>query len=205
MIRLPRTRRAATVALLISARALFITLPAADAAFAAKTAISTNKWDASTAWCTGAGQKLGNPGFETGTAAPWTVTLPTEINNQLTQASHTGLWDAWLAPTPTVPEMLSQTVTLPTGCSAATLSFYMHTEFKGGSGNGMMTVQVLNSGGTVLATLATFVASNSSGYAQFSYNVQAYLGQTITVKFNSTTTGLRLPSFVLDDTALIVS
>jgi hypothetical protein len=102
-------------------------------------------------------------------------------------------------------ELLSQTVALPTGLHTATLSFWLHTDLRGTIGSGSMTVQLLNSGGTLLTTLATFNAGNSSGYTQYSYNVSAYTGQTVTVKFNATATLLRQPDFVLDDTALHVA
>ncbi len=196
---------AATLALLLCASTPILNLPQADAAFAATTSIATNKWTGGTAWCTNAGQKLGNPGFETGTASPWTVTLPTEISNSVTFTPHTGQWYAWLAPTAVAPQFVSQTVTLPTGCSTATLSFYLHIEFHGGQGSGTLAVQLLNSAGTLLTTLATLSTNNASGYVQYSYNLNAYAGQTITVKFNATATGLRLPNFVIDDTNLSVS
>ena len=57
----------------------------------------------------------------------------------------------------------------------------------------------------MLTTLATSSAANTSGYTQYSYNVLAYAGQTVTVQFNATATLLRQPSFVIDDTALNIS
>jgi hypothetical protein len=65
---------------------------------------------------------------------------------------------------------------------------------------------VLNSSGTVLATLATF--SNlilATGYTQHSYSLSAYAGQTITLKFTGTEDSSLQTSFVIDDTAINVS
>jgi hypothetical protein len=172
------------------------------ASFTASTGDAGNGWGAA---ATFGSQLLGNPGFETGTAAPWTVTAASEINNLAAEPPHSGQWDALLAPQAGIPQLLSQGVTLPSGLHTATLSFWLHTEFHGGSGTGTMTVQLLNSGGTLLATLATFSANNSSGYTQYSYSVLSFAGQAVTVKFNATATGLRQPDFVIDDTALIVN
>src|SRR3954453_4128367 len=73
------------------------------------------------------GQKLGNPGFETGTAAPWSASSGV-VDNSASEAAHAGSWKAWLdgyGTTHTDP--LSQSVTIPAGCGA-TLSFYVHID-----------------------------------------------------------------------------
>lgn len=63
-------------------------------------------------------QVLGNPGFETGTASPWSTTTGV-VNNSSTEPPHSGSWDAWLDGYGTThTDTLSQTVTLPTGCSS---------------------------------------------------------------------------------------
>jgi hypothetical protein len=65
---------------------------------------------------------------------------------------------------------------------------------------------VLNSSGTVLATLATFSNLNhATGYTQHSYSLSAYAGQTITLKFTGTEDASLQTSFVIDDTAINVS
>jgi hypothetical protein len=69
-----------------------------------------------------------------------------------------------------------------------------------------MTVQILNSSGTVLATLATFSNLNAaSGYSQYSYNLSAYAGQTVKLKFTGKQVSSTETSFVIDDTAINVS
>lgn len=197
-----RARRVLGFTALLAALAVPLGWPQADASFTASASNTRNAFGAATIF---PAQLLGNPGFETGTAAPWTVSTAAEINNSTQEPPHSGQWDAWLAPVAASPELLSQTVTLPAGLHTAMLSFWLHTDVRGLLGLGSMTVQVLNSGGTVLTTLATFSAVNASGYAQYSYNVLPYAGQTVTVKFNATATLLRQPSFVIDDTALNIS
>jgi hypothetical protein len=66
-------------------------------------------------------------------------------------------------------------------------------------------VQILNSSGTVLGTLATFSNLNAAtGYAQYSYNLSAYAGENVTLKFTGVQVSSRETSFVIDDTALNV-
>jgi len=158
--------------------------------------------------CTSA-QLLGNPGFETGSASPWTASTNV-LADSSKEPPRTGSWDAWLDGYGTATtDTLSQTVRLPAGCSTATLGFWLHidtAETSTTTAYDTMTVQVLNSSGTVLSTLATFSNLNKvSGYSQHTYNLAAYAGQTVTLKFTGTEGSKLQTSFVLDDTSLNVS
>jgi subtilase family serine protease len=172
---------------------------------------------ASFTWTVGSGsgsgctakQLLGNPGFETGTASPWTMTAGV-LNNSSSEPPHSGSWDAWLDGYGTThTDTLAQTVTVPSGCTAYQASFWLHidtAETTTTTQYDTLKVQVLNSSGTVLATLATFSNLNAaSGYTQHTYNVSAYAGQTITLKFTGTEDFSLQTSFVVDDTAINVS
>jgi hypothetical protein len=157
--------------------------------------------------CT-AQQLLGNPGFETGTAAPWTATSGVIADNSK-EPPHSGKWDAWLdGYDRATTDTLSQAVSLPAGCSSYQLSFWMHIDTAQTSKTtayDTMTVQILNSSGTVLGTLATFSNLNAAtGYAQYSYNLSAYAGESVTLKFTGVQVSSRETSFVVDDTALNV-
>jgi subtilase family serine protease len=158
--------------------------------------------------CT-AKQLLGNPGFETGTASPWTVT-PAVLNNSSAEPPHSGSWDAWLDGYGTThTDTAAQTVAVPTGCTTYTASFWLHidtSETTTSTQFDTLKVQVLNSSGTVLATLATFSNLNhATGYTQHSYSLSAYAGQTITLKFTGSEDSSLQTSFVIDDTAINVS
>jgi PKD repeat protein len=157
--------------------------------------------------CTPA-QLLGNPGFETGAAAPWTTTSGI-VSNSASEPPHSGSWDAWLdGYGSTHTDTLAQTVALPTGCTTDTLSFWSHidtAETTTTTKYDTLTVQVLSSSGTVLATLATYSnLDHNTGYAQHSFNLAAYAGQTITLKFTGTEDYTSQTSFVIDDTAINV-
>ncbi len=165
--------------------------------------------------CTPA-QLLGNPGFENGSSnpAPWKVTsthTPVEvINNNSLEPPHSGSWDAWLDGWgTTTTDTLSQTVTLPTGCTTYNLSFWLHintAETTTTAEYDTLKVQILNSSGTVLATLHTYSNLNhNTGYAQRTFSLSAYAGQTITLKFTGKEDFENQTSFVIDDTAVNVS
>ena len=69
-------------------------------------------------------------------------------------------------------------------------------------------VQILNSSGTVLATLGTYSnLDKNTGYTQKSFGLSAYAGQTVTVKWTGTETDANggTTDFVIDDTALQTS
>jgi aminopeptidase S len=152
--------------------------------------------------CTGAGQKLGNPGFETATT-PWTASTGVIGANTGDGAPRTGSRDAWLDGYGTThTDTLSQSVTLPAGCSTYTLSFYLKistAETTTTSQYDKLTVQA----GTT--TLQVFSNLNASGYTLRSYDLAAFAGQTVTLKFTGVEDSGLKTSFVIDDTALNVS
>lgn len=159
----------------------------------------------------GSSQLLGNSGFETGTAAPWSMSAGTLCSNSSCsgETAHGGLWFAWLDGYGSAhTETLSQSVSIPSGKTTVALSYYLHidtAETTTTTAYDTLTVQVLSSSGSVLTTLATFSNVNAaSGYAQHTANLSAYIGQTVTVKFTGTEDASNQTSFVLDDLTLTV-
>ncbi|HEY6498636.1 MAG TPA: putative Ig domain-containing protein [Streptosporangiaceae bacterium] len=185
-----------------------VTVTATDTTGAAGTASFT--WtvgSGSGSGCT-ASQLLGNPGFETGTASPWTASSGVIADNSK-EPPHSGTWDAWLdGYGKTTTDTLGQTVTVPAGCTTASLSFWLHidtAETSTTTAYDTLKAQVLNSSGTVLATLATFSNLNAAtGYTQHTYSLAAYAGQAVTLKFTGAEDSEYQTSFVVDDTALNV-
>jgi hypothetical protein len=152
-------------------------------------------------------QLLANPGFESGSSS-WTTSSGV-ITNDTGEAARTGSYKAWLNGYGSAhTDTLAQSVTIPAGC-AATLSFYLHVdtaETTTSTAYDTLKAQVLNSGGTVLSTLATYSNLNAgSGYTQRSFSLSGYAGQTVTVKFTGVEGSTLQTSFVLDDTAVNVS
>jgi subtilase family serine protease len=187
-----------------------VTVTAKDTTGATGSASFTWTISASGGGCT-AQQLFGNPGFETGSISPWSATSGVLANTSEGVPAHSGSWLAWLdgyggAHTDT----LSQSVTIPSTCKTATLSFwlYINSDDPTGKAYDTFTIQVTNSSGTVLATLATLSNQNEgSGYVQHSYSVSSYIGQTITIKYTGKETlGSGYDTnFFEDDNALNVS
>jgi serine protease len=154
----------------------------------------------------GGSQLLGNTGFETGTASPWTMSAGV-LNNSASEPAHAGSWDAWLdgygsSHTDTV----SQPVTITAGKTTATLSYYLHIDTAETSTTAYDHLYVrLYSGTTLLKTLATYSNLNkNTGYTLHTNDVSAYIGQNVTVKFTGTEDTSLQTSFVLDDVTLNV-
>jgi subtilase family serine protease len=177
------------------------------------TGSTTFTWTISTSGggggCT-ASQLIVNPGFETGAISPWTASTGVLNNDTTDEPAHSGSWDAWLDGYGTThTDTLAQTVAIPSTCKTAAFSFWLHidtAETTTTTAYDTLKVQVLNSSGTVLATLATFSNLNhNTGYTQHSYSVASYIGQTITLKFTGTEDSSLQTSFVDDDNALNVS
>jgi xanthomonalisin len=149
-----------------------------------------------------------NGGFESGSATPWTLSSGVLCTNASCsgETAHAGTGFAWLdGYGSTHTDTASQSVAIPTGYSSYTLSFYLHIDTKetGSTAYDKLSVQVLNSAGTVLATLATYSNANAaSGYSLKSFNMASYAGQTVTIKFTGTEDSSLATSFVLDDVSL---
>jgi hypothetical protein len=153
-------------------------------------------------------QLLGNTGFENGSSnpAPWIVSLGV-IDNSTFEAPHTGSWKAWLNGYGSVhTDSILQQVSIPSTATQAALSFWMHidtAETTTTTAYDTLKVQLRNSSGAVLTTLATYSNLNAgAGYAQVSFDVSAYKGQTIQVFLVGTEDASLKTSFVVDDFAL---
>lgn len=157
-----------------------------------------------------ASQLLGNPGFENGSSnpSPWAVTAGV-IDGSTSEPAHSGTWKAWLDGYGTThTDSIVQTVTIPSTITTATLTFWLHidsAETTTTVAYDTLKVQIRNSAGTVLATLATYSNLNkAAGYTQKSFNLAAYKGQTIQVYLVGAEDSSLQTSFVVDDFALNV-
>jgi hypothetical protein len=152
--------------------------------------------------CADSGQKLGNPGFETGTATPWTASAGV-ISDSMSKPAHGGTWYAWLDGSGTAQtDTLTQSVTIPAGCTA-TLSFWLHIDTAETTTTTAYDKLTVKAGTTTLATYSNLNAT--TGYVQKSFNVSSLAGQTITISFSGTEGSMLQTSFVIDDTALNLS
>ena len=149
------------------------------------------------------GQKLANPGFESG-ATGWSASSGVIGQNGTgspSQPAHSGTYNAWLdGYGRTHTDTVSQSVTIPAGCTSSTLSFWLHidsAETTASTAYDRLTVKV---GSTTLATYSNL--NKAAGYQQRSFNVGSFAGQTVTITFTGTEDSSLQTSFVIDDAAL---
>ena len=99
-------------------------------------------------------------------------------------------------------------VTIPSTITTATLSFWLHVdtaETTTSTAYDTLKVQIRNSSGTVLATLTTYSNLNAAaGFAQKSFSLAAYKGQTVQIYLVGAEDSSLKTSFVVDDFALNV-
>ena len=153
-------------------------------------------------------QLLGNPGFETGTASPW-VTVTGVVDSSASESAHSGIWKAWLDGYGSAhTDTLFQQVSIPSTSATATLTFWLHidtAETSTTTAFDTLKLQVRNSSGTVLATLATYSNLNATaGFVQKTFDLTPYKGQTIQVYLVGIEDSSLQTSFVVDDFALNV-
>jgi putative Ig domain-containing protein len=176
-----------------------VTVTAKDTTNASGSASFT--WTIGTSGGCTASQLLGNPGFETGSAAPWTSTAGVINPNGAGETSHSGTWYAWLDGYGTThTDTLSQSVTIPAGCTNTTFSFWLHIDTAETTTTTAFDKLTVTAGSTTLATYSNL--NKVSGYVQHSFSLGSFAGQTVTLKFSGTEDASLQTSFVVDDTAV---
>ncbi|KUO12919.1 M1 family aminopeptidase [Streptomyces sp. DSM 15324] len=188
----PTPRKALAASALALAATAALVLPAAPASAA----------PAAAAACTPS-QAVANGGFESG-ATSWTPSSATVVTNRTGQSAHGGGYYAWLDGTgATHTDTLTQTVTVPSDCAKATLTFWLHidtAETTSSTAYDRLTAKI---GSTTLATYSNL--DKNTGYVQKSFDVSAFAGQTVALSFTGTEDSSLQSSFVLDDIALNTS
>ncbi|MGQ4405162.1 M4 family metallopeptidase [Streptomyces hayashii] len=148
--------------------------------------------------CT-ATQLLGNAGFESGNAT-WTASSGV-ITNGSGQAARTGSYKAWLdGYGSTHTDTLSQSVTIPSGCTNTKFTFYLHVDTAETTTSTQYDKLTVSAGSTTLATYSNLNAA--SGYVQKSFSLGSFAGSTVTLKFSGVEDSSLQTSFVVDDTAV---
>ncbi|MEV5530538.1 putative Ig domain-containing protein [Streptomyces prunicolor] len=176
-----------------------VTVTAKDSTGASGSASFT--WTVSTSGggsCTST-QLLGNAGFESG-ATTWTATSGV-ITSDTGEAARTGSYKAWLdGYGSTHTDTLSQSVTIPSGCTGTTFTFYLHVDTAETSTSTAYDKLTVTAGSTTLATYSNLNAA--TGYVAKSFSLSSFAGSTVTLKFSGVEDSSLQTSFVLDDTAV---
>ena len=188
-----------------------VTVTATDTTGASGSASFT--WTVSSSGGGGGGctaqQLLGNPGFETGSISPWTSTSGVLTSSSSESPAQAGNYLAWLDGYGTShTDTLAQKVTIPATCASATFTYWVEvnsTATSSKKASNTLNLQVLNSSGSVLQTIPVATGANSgTSYVQYSTNLAAYIGQTISLKFTGTEVSGGNTSFFEDSNALNV-
>ena len=152
----------------------------------------------------GCSNALTNPGFESG-SAPWV--LSGQVVRSTGSFPHSGIGYMIINGVNSTSGTLYQTVTVPSGCS--NLSFWLNvtsSEATGAAVFDRLFIEVRNTSGTLLATLATFSNQNKGTAGVYvlrgPYNLSSFAGQTVRIQFRGTN-DITLPtSFRIDDVSL---
>ncbi|MBC3873485.1 CehA/McbA family metallohydrolase [Undibacterium flavidum] len=151
-------------------------------------------------------QLIVNGGFESG-ASSWTATSGV-ISNDTTQAARAGTYKAWLnGYGATHVDSLYQQIAIPSTSTSTTLNFWLKVvsdETTTTQAYDTLQVQIRNSGGTVLSTLATYSNLNKgTSYISKSFDLSSYKGQTIRIYFLGTEGSITATSFLIDDVSVV--
>jgi Zn-dependent metalloprotease len=144
-----------------------------------------------------------NPGFESGTT-PWVISGSTVRSTGA--YPHSGVAYMILGIDNSSTSTLYQTVTIPSG--GGNLNFWLNitTSESPGTIFDRLFIEVRNTSGTLLATLATFSNTNSGTAGVYvlrgPYNLSSFAGQTVRIQFRATN-DITLPtSFRVDDVSV---
>jgi serine protease len=146
------------------------------------------------------GQKLINPGFESG-ATGWAQTSGVIS----TDGAHerTGVGYAWMDGYGSAhTDTLSQAVAIPAGCSAS-LTYYLSITTAETTTTTAYDKLALTANGTSVQSFSNL--NKSSGYVLRTVNLSAYAGQTVTLKWTGTEDSSLQTSFFVDDTSVALS
>ncbi|MFD0202845.1 MULTISPECIES: S8 family peptidase [Saccharothrix] len=148
--------------------------------------------------CAAPGEKVVNGGFESGTTG-WSNATYTIAAWTGEGSPRTGTRSSWISGYGyTNTETLTQTVTVPAGCTNTTLSLWLKISTDEYEPDVFDTFTV-KAGAT---TLATYTNLNPSGYAVRTFSLGAFAGQSVTLSFTGTEDWSYQTSFVLDDVSV---
>jgi hypothetical protein len=144
-----------------------------------------------------------NPGFESGTT-PWVISGSTVRSTGT--FPHSGVAYMILGIDNNSTSTLYQTVTVP---SAGNLNFWLNvttSEAAGAPVFDRLFIEVRNTSGTLLATLATFSNQNSGTAGVYvlrgPFSLSAFAGQTVRIQFRATNDVTLPTSFRVDDVSV---
>jgi serine protease len=150
---------------------------------------------------------LVNPGFEAG-GDGWTVSGEGIMSADDSEPARTGQMKAWLGGHGEArTERISQAIAIPASASSATLTIHLHvtTEEQLNQVFDTLDVEITHPNGQVRQTLRRFTNLDAAeGYRIHAFDLTAFRGQDVRLRFTAREDNGSYTSFVLDDLALIV-
>jgi len=157
-------------------------------------------------------ERLTNGSFSSGTSG-WTLVgdfwAGTNLSNYHTSPGYAaGGVNSAGSPKNNAIGWMYQTVTIPSGATSVTLSFWYNitSEELGSTAYDVLNVTIQNSAGNYLATVAVLSNLNKSSlgsYNKVTFDATSYKGQTIRVNFLATTDEFVYTVFRIDDVSLM--
>nr|WP_290669348.1 choice-of-anchor J domain-containing protein [Ardenticatena sp.] len=130
------------------------------------------------------------------------------FDNSPTPPAHSGTWKAWLGGDNLVQETMTQTLSIPNGVTAATLSYWWRVSTTEPTHPfDTLTVAMRDTNGVLLQTIETLTdgdANNSWRQSTWPLPVSTYAGRTVVLSFETTTDNNNPTSFFIDDVSLSV-
>ena len=153
----------------------------------------------------GGSELLTNGGFEA-SASPWVGSGTGYFYTASGSYPHGGTGYIYFGVNNSVSGQSYQTVTIPT-TATGNLTFWLNitSSETGTTAYDNLYVEVRNTSGTLLTTLATYSNANKTTagtYSQKSFSLAAYKGQTVRLQFRSTTDSSVTTTFRVDDVSL---
>ena len=153
-----------------------------------------------------------NPGFESG-ASSWTETSSggySIIDNSTSWTAHAGSYYAWMGGYNYANDVIYQSVIIPSNAQTATVQFWYAIGTEEIADTGAYDFMVVDlysvASGAKLATLKTLSNLDATGWVQSAqFDVSAYKGQTVQLRFAAINDSLNITSFMLDDVSLATS
>jgi len=150
---------------------------------------------------TGPPELVVNGGFET-TPAPWSFSGAASWASG--QYAHTGASYALLGNVNNASGTVSQSLTIP-ATAPATLTFWLSVTSNEAprAANDILYVEVVSgAGATAVGTFSNLQRGKAGLYALKSFDLGAWRGQTVTLRFRATTNATKPTTFYVDDVSL---
>ncbi len=153
----------------------------------------------------GGGELVSNGGFET-SASPWVSSGTGYFYTANGSYPHGGTGYIYFGVNNSVAGQSYQQLTIPSS-AAGNLTFWLNVTSSetGTTAYDKLFVEVRNTGGTLLSTLATYSNADkgtAGAYSQKSLSLAAYKGQTVRLQFRTTTDSSVTTTFRVDDVSV---